>query len=157
MKKVIIFIISLITVLNFNLNVFAAAPPTKAISTSTVLFEDGSYIEKEIFEQTNDISTFSSTKSGSARITYKNSDDEIMWTATLTATFKYTGSSATCTSSNITYNVNDSSWQIVSATTSKSGNTAIGYVTAKHYFVGVPIKTVEESITLTCSANGTLS
>lgn len=30
-------------------------------------------------------------------------------------------------------------------------------VTAKKYFLGIPTKTLEETITITCSANGTLS
>lgn len=48
-------------------------------------------------------------------------------------------------------------WKITSATASKSGNKATGDVTAKRYVLGIPVETVEKTITLTCSASGVIS
>ena len=46
---------------------------------------------------------------------------------------------------------------ITSATASKSGNTATADVTAKRYTLGIPLETLNRTITMTCSANGTIS
>lgn len=158
MKQTLTFFISLTMIFTFCLNVLAVDEATPSIETSIEYFEDGSYIITTITEEKTSYATFTTkTKSGSKKITYKNTDGEVMWTATLTANFTYTGSSSSCTSSSIVYNVSDSTWKITSATTSNSGNKATGNVIAKHYFVGIPIKTIEATTTLACSANGTLS
>ena len=88
---------------------------------------------------------------------FKNSDGEAQWSATLRGTFTYTGSSATCTASSISYTIENSKWKISSATASKSGNTASGHITAKRYTFGIPVQTVEAPIAISCSATGVLS
>lgn len=119
-------------------------------------FDDGSYLVTSIIQ--DDVSIFATnTKTSSKKNEYFNSSGELMWDAIITGTFVYTGTTSTCTSSSITYNVHNSNWKITSATSAESGNKAIGYITAKRYFVGIPVQTVEETITLTCSADGTLS
>lgn len=123
---------------------------------SKIYLEDGSYFIISIVEEA-DYARSSNTKSGQKKIIHYNTNDEILWSATLKATFTYTGSSATCTNTTISYSVNDSNWSIISATATKSANSATGNVVAKQYFVGIPIKTLEQSVTLTCSADGTLS
>lgn len=152
MKKTL----SLVLVLVLALSSFCINATANTDDENTVYFEDGSYIViSEITETT--IARASNTKGGTKSYTYYNSDGDALWKATLDAQFTYTGSSATCTSSKITYTIYDSSWKITEATATKSGNKATGNVTAKKYFLGIPTKTVEETITITCSANGTLS
>ncbi len=152
MKKILSFVFALTlvaSVLCFN---------TLAVTNDNniIYFDDGSYIVISEVEET--VSTrATSTKNGQKTATYVDSDNVVQWTATLKATFTYTGSSATCTNSSITYTVSDSSWKITEATATKSGNKATGDVTAKKYFLGIPTKTVDKTITITCSANGTLS
>lgn len=154
MYKLISLLISILIIMpGLSLNSFALSRSNQA--SSAVYLEDGNYIIITLEDIT--LSRASNTKTGRRTLNYYNSDNEVLWKATLTATFTYTGSSATCTSASITYSVNDSSWQIISATASKSGNTATGNVIAKHYFVGIPIKTVNEAFYITCSATGTLS
>lgn len=158
MKKSLALLISLIMLFTFNTTVFARTTSANTARNNTIKYLDnGEYITITIEEDTN-ISIFAANvKSGNKTLNYYNSNNEIVWTAKLSGTFSYTGSSSTCTASSITYSVNDSLWRIISATASKSGNTATGNVTAKYYFLGVPIKIAEESFTLTCSADGTLS
>lgn len=125
-------------------------------NSKVIYMEDGSYLVVDIIEDaTNARAT--STKSGTKNLNYYSADDELLWKATLKGTFSYNGSSATCTAASITHTVYDSSWRITSATATKSSNQAIGNVTAKHYVLGIPIKTLEQSFKITCSANGTLS
>lgn len=119
-----------------------------------IYFDDGSYIITIVNES---LSRATKTKSGTKTTSYYNSDNEKEWDATLKGAFTYTGSSATCTKATISYNIYNDNWKITSATASKSGNKAIGDVVAKHYILGIPTKTVEQTITLTCSASGTLS
>lgn len=154
MKRIISIFLTAIVFCTCSFNSFAWSKQT---NTSIEYFEDGSYIITTIQENANHTTFSTSTKTGSKRSDYYNEDSEIMWSTTLTATFSYSGTSATCTASNITYTVNASNWRIISAVATKSGNMAIGDVTAKKYFLGVPIETVERTVTLTCSPTGVLS
>lgn len=84
-------------------------------------------------------------------------DDILQWKAVLDATFTYNGSSATCTKVNaLNVTIYDSGWSVGSKSTSKSGNTAYGYLTMRGMLVGgeqgVPV-----TLTLTCDKNGNLS
>ncbi|MDD6011451.1 MAG: hypothetical protein PUC33_01255 [Oscillospiraceae bacterium] len=156
MKKISALLFSLLMILALSVNTFAVAGTDDIpAETNTVYFEDGSYMVTEIM--TENTARATQTKSGSKVISFYSGDDEIQWSATLRGTFSYTGSSATCTASSITYTIYDSKWKIPTATASKSGNTATGHVVAKKYFLGIATKTVERDITLTCSATGTLS
>ncbi|MBQ6931143.1 MAG: hypothetical protein IJN38_03355 [Clostridia bacterium] len=152
MKKVLSFVFALTLVLSmFCINASAV------VNDSNIFyFEDGSFVTISEVEDTT-ISRASNTKNAQRTATHTDSNGNVLWKATLKATFTYTGSSATCTNSNITYTISDSSWKITEATATKSGNKATGNVTAKKYVLGIPFKTVEETITITCSANGTLS
>lgn len=140
----------------FTLSIFSFTTMATPTDDNIVYFEDGSYIvtsEIEILPSTRAANTITGQKNS----TYVDSDGTVQWKATLKGTFTYTGSSATCTNSSITYTISDSSWKITEATATKSGNKATGDVTAKKYFLGIPTKTVEKAITITCSASGTLS
>lgn len=125
-------------------------------------YEDEQFAENDFyivvtFTESEDVFRASGTKTGSKTITGYNDDNEKLWDATIHCSFSYTGSSATCTAASITYNEYSSKWKITSATTTRSGNTATGNITAKKYVLGIPVQTVEETISITCSADGTLS
>jgi len=152
MKKAL----SLALVLAFALSSFCINTTAGTDYENIIYFEDGSYIViSEVTETT--VARASNTKGGIKSYTHYDSGGDAQWKATLDAQFTYTGSSATCTSSKITYTIYDSSWKITEATATKSGNKATGDVTAKKYFLGIPTKTIEQTITITCSVNGTLS
>ena len=153
MKKVLSFLFIVLIVFGVSINACASSDAI----TTVEYFEDGSCIETTIVVKEY-ISTYATqVKKVEKSISYKDEDGIVCWKATLTATFRYTGSSATCTDSDVTYTVSNSKWKITSATASKSGNTATADITAKRYTLGIPFKTVDRTITMTCSANGTIS
>lgn len=150
MKKLLSLLLScLLFFMCFNITAFASES-----DESKIYFDDGSYIVTVITESP---SRATNTKSGTKEIKYYDSNDNLEWKVTLTGNFSYTGSSATCTKATINYNIYNDKWKIPTATASKSGNKATGDVVAKHYTLGIPFKTIERTITLTCSASGTLS
>ena len=153
MKKLLSLIIvftTILSVLCFN------ASAVNTATSETIYLDDGSYIIVSVVEIA-DICRAANTKSGQKNYTYYDSDNTMLWKATLSASFTYTGDSAACTSSSITHTVYDSAWKITEATATKSGNKATGDVTAKRYVLGIAFKTIEQTITLTCSASGVLS
>ena len=153
MKKVLSFLFIVLIVFCVSINACASSDAI----TTVEYFEDGSCIETTIVVKEY-ISTYATqVKKVEKSISYKDEDGIVCWKATLTATFRYTGSSATCTDSTVSYEIYDSAWKITSATASKSGNTATADITAKRYTLGIPFKTVDRTITMTCSANGTIS
>ena len=158
MKKVISFLMSIILIISvFSFNALAITETKTHLENKDITyFENGSYIITTIVEDTT-LTRATNTKSGQKTSSYYNSDDEIQWSAVLKGTFTYNGSSSTCTTSNITYTTYVSNWKIPSATATKNSNKAIGNVTAKRYLLGIPVQTIEKTITLTCSATGTLS
>ncbi len=155
MKRLLSVVLIILMVAMCNITSFAIVEKDKA---EMIYFEDGSYIEVVVIESDETFLTYATkTKTGDKVLSYKDSDGNLKWKVTLTGTFTYTGSSSTCTASTISYNVYDDNWKMKEATASKSGNKAIGDVTAKRYLLGIPVQTVEETITLTCSASGVLS
>lgn len=151
MKKIVSLILISVLILLISPTIVAVDTEKNAIE----YFDDGSYLVTTL--ETFGLSRATKTITGKKTATYKDSDDTTLWSATLTGTFSYTGSSATCTASSITYSIVDDSWKITSATASKSQNQALGNVIAKRYTLGIPFKTIEKDITITCSASGTLS
>lgn len=120
----------------------------------TVYFDDGSYLTVEII--TNG-SRATGSVTGSKPATYYDSDGVAQWKAILSGTFTYTGTSATCTSANMSVTIYDSSWYVISKSASKSGNTATGNATIGDKLGGVTVSKAPVSLTLTCDANGNLS
>lgn len=119
-------------------------------------FEDGSYIVTELTEST--ITTFAAkTVSNSKSSHYYESNNSKAWTVTLNATFSYTGSSATCTKATTSNTIYNDAWKVTSAVASKSGNKGTGAFTVKKYAIGIPIKTMNRTVTITCSNSGVCS
>lgn len=117
-------------------------------------FEDGSFAVIEI--ASNDARA-SASKNGSKQYTYYNSSNEAQWKAVLSAVFTYDGSSASCTSSDVSVTIFDSSWNVVSKSSGKSGNTATGSVTMGKKSAGVTVAKVPVNLSLSCDKNGNLS
>lgn len=76
---------------------------------------------------------------------------------TVTGTFNYNGSSATCTSSKVSTKIYNDAWKISSSSSSKSGNKATAKATGKEYFLGIAINSITRSVTLTCDGKGNVS
>lgn len=155
MKKIIsVFSVILMMLVMFPTTAFAGE--NNITNREVEYFDDGSYIVTELVESgisTLATSTVSKTKSSS----YYDSNNKMLWTVRLDATFRYTGSSATCTSAAASHTIYDSSWKVTSGTASKSGNKATGNFTVKKYVLGIPVKTVNRTLTITCSNTGVCS
>lgn len=158
MKKFIVLIITVIMIFSvLSVSVCAESNSTIVLET-TEYFEDGSYsITVLTVNNETAVSKEISTKTGSKTTVFYNADNEKMVTVKLTASFSYTGSSATCTSVTPSYTIHDSHWRVTNSTGTKSVNKAIGEFTAKRYVLGIPTQTVDKTLTITCSNTGVLS
>ncbi len=152
----------LISLLSVILMIAVLCPNTafaeeKVVTDSTIeYFEDGSYIVTELSEST--VTTFAAQTKSSYKVShFYNSNNVKEWTVRLDAAFSYTGSSATCTSAKTSYTIYNDAWKVTSAVPSKSGNKATGTFTVKKYLLGVSIKTVNRTLTITCSNTGVCS
>ncbi len=119
-----------------------------------VFLEDGSYIVTSILEVQSRVT---GSKGGSKTSTYYANDGTLQWQATLTASFSYNGTSATCTTSNCSVTVHNSEWYTVSKNASKSGNTAMTTVTMGRKVLGITVDKDTIDIALSCDKNGNLS
>lgn len=157
MKKFLALMLTLVLLIGLTPTVFATTDTIDDTTyTEIINYDDGSYIVISEIEETSQ-SRASSSITGSKTAKYYNSNDVVQWSITLTGTFTYTGSSATCTASRLTYSIANDHWKFTSTTASKSGNKAKGNAIAKYYTLGIPLKTIETDIAITCSATGSLS
>ena len=158
--KRIISIISIICVLLCSNGLFVFAQTLEAsdkfamnTSTSTVLYDDGSYCIITITESNNTRSTKISTK----HYSYYNSDNVLQWKVTVSGTFTYNGTTSSCTSASHTVTISNDAWYISSQNSYKSGNQAIADVTMKKKILGIVTSTQNVSLELTCDKDGNLS
>lgn len=150
-KRFICILLIVICLLSLPLHSFA----TNTIETPSVIYlDDGSYITITISE----IETRASgTKTGQKTYTCTANSGTVCWDATLTGTFTYTGSSATCTYSDCSVTIYENNWYTVSKSAAKSGNTATASVTMGRKVLGITIAKDTYNMTLSCDANGNLS
>lgn len=154
MKKIVSLLSVILMIAGLCPNTAYAGEKVETES-SIEYFEDGSYIVTRITEST--ITTFAAKTVSKSKSADYYENDTIAWTVTLSATFSYTGSSATCTSAKTSYTIYNDAWKVTSAVPSKSGNKATGTFTVKKYALGIPYKTVNKTLTITCSNTGVCS
>lgn len=85
---------------------------------------------------------------------YYDADGILLWSVYLTAGFSYDGKKAECVSASVSYQTFDSDWKMLSSASAKDGATATGAFSVRQYKLGVPLKTVEKTLTLTCDEKG---
>lgn len=126
------------------------------VSTDITYLSDGSYIETTIITYPETRSTGSKTATKTA--TYKNADDEPLWSVAVTGTFSYeTGKNCICIGTSGESKSYNSVWKVSGATATKSKNTASATATGTKYFVGVAMHSYDLTVTLTCDTYGNLS
>jgi hypothetical protein len=152
MKKLGYYIAVVILLLGILPYQASASPITE--SEEIIRLENGDYITVEFVVID---SRAASTKTGQKSYVYKNNNGTEQWRATLSGTFTYTGTTATCTSSGCTTSVSNSAWYEVSRSAGKSGSSATAEVTMGEKFLGITINKESISMKLTCSPTGTLS
>lgn len=106
----------------------------------------------------NTMSTFATkTVSKSKSADYYESNNSRSWTITVSATFNYTGNSSTCTKATTSHRIYDDAWKVTSELPSRKENIASGAFAVKKYVIGIPVKTVNKTLTITCSNTGVCS
>lgn len=131
-----------------------------SIANATVLsnFNNDYYLETVITDA-NPTFSFSTLQSNSHTITktkttnIKNTKGTVLWSVSITATFTYDGSTSRCISCSPSAETYSSSWTIQSTSSSKSGNSATAIATANY----ASLKNYTQSVTISCSKNGTVS
>ena len=108
---------------------------------------------KDIF---NKIFAVQSTVTKTKYCNYFSSDGELLWSVYLEGKFTYNHRKAVCVSSNIKYDILDSDWKLISVEHSENGNAAKGSFSIRQYKLGVPLKLIEKTLTLTCDKNGNI-
>lgn len=152
MKRFLAFIVLAAMLISYV--PFTASASELISSTETIYLEDGSYIvvELNITEQRS-----TSSKTASKSYVFNGSSGEVKWKATLTGTFTYNGTSASCTAASCTVSITDDVWYVISKSASKSGNSAIGNVIMGRKFLGIKIDEETLNMKITCDGNGNIS
>jgi len=131
-------------------NVAFAAEPD-AVSTTTYVNPDGSYVVEEIVEYGSELARASS-KTGSKTSTYYTASNVRVFAVKVTGTFTYTGSSATAESSTATVSIYDSDAEYITKSAYTSGRTAYASGTVEYLGERCVLPT-----SLSCSNTGVLS
>lgn len=131
-----------------------ASAQNKTDSLEIIYLEDGGYILVEISDEYN-MSRAVATKS--KNYTRYNGDDEIQWKITLTGSFTYNSTSATCTSCNCTVTIYHDIWYTDSKTSWANGNTAYATVEMARKLLGVTVQRETIDLTLACDTHGKFS
>lgn len=85
---------------------------------------------------------------------YFDKEGKLLWSASLKATFTYNHRKAVCVSGDISYEITDPDWKMLSFGSKEEGNTASGYFSIRQYKLGVPLKLIEKTLTLKCDRDG---
>ena len=147
-------VVSVLMLVFFLFSALPMAGAAEAVSEERIELGDGYYLIAETFQSG---ARASKSISGSKPYTCYDDAGTALWKVTLYGTFTYTGSSATCTASSISTTIYDSSWSTGSKSASKSGSKAIGSATMKQSSNNSTVRTVPVSLSLSCSASGSLS
>ncbi len=107
---------------------------------------------KRIIAFLNNQKTVTETK----YVSYFSSQGELLWTATVTADFTYNGKSAVCDSVRTGLMIYDSDWTALSKETSKSAGTATACFRLRQSKLGVPLKTIEKTVSISCDKDGNI-
>ena len=165
MKKLIVPILLILATVFSTLPVFAEETSPSVISTddgyTITYFADGSSITVSPVRdstEANHARATTQTINKSKDVTCKDSDGNIEWKYTLSATFTYEyGVSATCTKASYTKTINNSGWSFSDGSATKSGNVATGKGTFKFKVLFITTQTRNVNITLTCDKYGNVT
>ena len=125
-----------------------------------IYLEDGSYYTETICSipllAINSILRENTVRHNITR-TYNSASGVAQWSFTLSGTFRYDGTSATCIATSCSTSILQSGWSCSSKSSHAVGNMAVGDVTMVKKLLGITIETRTAHLTLTCDANGNIS
>ncbi len=162
MKKKILTILLAITLLIPSVcvsNAEAATPVDEIIISRTIeSLDEGYYAEILITQQASPVTRAATTKTASKHFVLRNTDGDELARFTLKGTFSINqGVSSTCTAASHITSITDTAWSVKSATSSKSGNQAIGDAEFIRKLLFITVETKTCHLTLSCDKNGNLS
>lgn len=102
------------------------------------------------------IQTRSNVITSHKTVYHRDSSGNLLWSATLTGTFTYNGSSSSCTAASCTTSINSSAWSQKSVNAYTSGASAYADVTMVRKILLITVETVNVLVTLTCDKDGHL-
>lgn len=166
MKKIVSLILCFSLLLP-TVAVFAQEFP----QTEKEYFDDGSYITVFISDEENEAADFfmkimeffrkliefftgRKTVSGTKYVDYYSSENELLWSVKLKADFIYSKKETLCTDSVLTVEIYDNDWQLIYSSNSEILNSAEADFMIRQYKLGVPLKTIERKLTITCDTDG---
>lgn len=160
-----LLILSLLLAPIFEQTIYAKVNFTQEEGSSstiscTEVLENGDYIVTIISSDTEPVAE---TRNASKTITktktsyYKNSAGAVLWSISIKATFTYNGKTSQCTSCSHSTTAPGKFWSIKSCKSSKSGNKATATATATHTTPEGAKQDFTRTVTITCSATGTVS
>lgn len=153
MKKFYSLLLSI--ALTFTLTTSVSAETIDTTTTvSTEHLQNGCIYEVETTEYAHSAYT-AKEKTVSRTATYKSPSGTSLWSMTLIATFRYNGTTSSCTTSKVSTKVYDTNWKITSKNSSHSKNIATAKVVAKFFKNNTESQT--KTLTLTCSKTGVIS
>lgn len=129
------------------------------ISETTEYFSDGSSATVIVTDESGVLTRATTyTKTGSKYYILRNKNGAELWRFTVHGTFSVNpGVSSTCTGVSHSISITEDAWQNKSASTSRSGNQAIGDATFIKKLLFITTETKSCHVILTCDANGKLS
>ena len=87
---------------------------------------------------------------------YFDSNGKLLWSVSLKGTFTYNYRKAFCVSSEISYEIRDKDWTMLSYDSCEENDTAKVEFAIRQHKLGVPLKLIEKELTLTCDKNGNI-
>ena len=164
MKKVFILLMSVLLSITIAFPAYASTEVatsdilTVSDSTELIQTDDGGYISVTLVS--NSVQTRSTdTKQGEKYVTKYDSDGNVLWKYTISASFSYVyGQSSVCTDATYSVENNSSIWYFSNGSTEKSENVAHGYGKFEQKMLGlIVVETVNIDISITCDIYGNLS
>lgn len=90
-------------------------------------------------------------------IHYYDKNGVRLWSVYLKGTFTYNGKSVSCTDASARYDIYDNDWKMIYCNCEKNKAAAKADFEFRQYKLGVPLKVIEKTISLTCDENGKIS
>lgn len=155
-----IFVIICFICLASSMTAYANSPEPSIINSKMESISDIFYLENgACVTRSIPVVIYSQRGSLTGQTTYRfrDSNGVILWTATLTGTFAYNGSTATCTAASCETSVQQGNWHETYNHAYPSGNTAQADITMVRKVLFITVQTETAHLVLTCDANGNLS
>lgn len=160
-KTMLLTLILSILAISIPYNVKAAEDIPAAAGEEYIEYFDGGYIVHSVaydYAEAGSVSTYATqitTKSATSSV--YDSNNKLVAEFVLTATFTYTGSSATCIDALYTTQIYDKNWKFTDASVDRASNYATGTFTIKKTLLFITQATKSDTIKMTCDKNGNVT